>query len=140
MSYPDPIEALVTLLAADAGVAALAGTRVFGVELPRAEADAMPRKSLLLRPAPAIQRPIDTVPLDRIAVDVFAYGETPYQAAALSRAAHLALKAMRRSVVGSALLLAAWRVGGPIVIRDPSKDWPAQVETWAVDVAECEVA
>jgi hypothetical protein len=47
----DPIAGLVALLLADAGVAALAGVRVFGGELPKAEAQFMPRAALVVAPS-----------------------------------------------------------------------------------------
>ena len=133
----DPIAALVAFLKADAGVIALAGTRVFGLELPATEAAPMPRKAVVLQasggPSLAAGSYLEH---DTQRVDAFSYGETPFEAQRLRRAVFDALKPLRRVVVTSTLLHWVEPAGGFATQRDPDADWPRAFQSFQVFFAE----
>ena len=135
----DPIAALIAILMAEPQVAALAGTRVFGIELPRSEAASMPRQAIVLQPSGGPTLTTGSY-LEHTAqrVDVFAYGETPYQAHRLGRAA--AFKQFRRRVVGAVLVHSVDPAGGYFTGRDPDADWPLVFQSFQTLYAENEIA
>ena len=137
----DIIAALIAVLTADPQVAALAGTRVFGIELPRSEAASMPRKCLVLQPSGGATL-TDGSYLEHTAqrVDLFAYGETPYEAHRLSRAAAAALKQLRRRVANAVLVHWVDPAGGYFTGRDPDADWPVVFQSFQAFYAETEIA
>ena len=136
MSVPDVIGALVALLKADADVAALVGTRVFGLELPEAEAASMPRKGVILRPTGGVSPFGGFVEVTAERIDAVSWGETPYQASRLSLAVLVALKRARRQVVtvdGAGVLIhSAEEAGGRLSIRDAETNWPAVSQAFQV--------
>lgn len=137
----DPVGALRAFLAADAGVAAITGTRVFGGELPAAESAAMPRAAVVVRPsggAQAIGGEWQTYGDARY--DFRLYGATPREAYALWRVVHPALKHMKRAVVDSTMLHWARPAGGPLALRDPGTEWPFTLCTFQVLASERPVA
>jgi len=141
----DVVSALVAYLAADAGVAALVGARVFGIELPAAEAAAMPRKALLLRESGGVS-PVDAgyTELAGQRLDVFAYGETPYEARRVGRAAYGVLKQLRRATVdvgGTATLVhSVSEAGGALTLRDTEAGWAARFQSFQALYSEIEIA
>ena len=137
----DVIAALEAVLKADAGVAALAGARVFGTELPAAESASMPLKAVVLRPSGgASLTGAGWAEHDTQRVDAFCYGETFDQAMRLDRAVHASLGALRRQVAAGVLLHWAQVAGGYLPFRDPDGDWPAVFRSWQVFFAEQGVA
>ena len=136
---PDPISGLAAFLKADAAVAALVGTRVFGLELPRTETDFMPRQAVVLNAAgggsvgPGAN---DRVEIQRVRVDVFCYGETPFEAAALRLTVHEAVKQMTTNIKNNMVLHDAVLSGGPIALRDRETNWPISMESWIVTASE----
>lgn len=132
----DPIGALVAVLKADADVAALVGTRVFGSDLPGDESDSMPRAAVVIKPAggglldPGYQRWNDS------RVDLICYAETPKLGADLYRTAHPVLKQLSRSEWAGCLLHWARPAGGPITMRDIDTDWPFTFSSWQVLASE----
>lgn len=141
MAVSDPIEALVAYLKADAGVATLVGTRVFGEELPPAEAVSMPRKAVVLQASggPSLMAG-SYVKHDTVRVDAFSYGETRYQAAQLRLAVREAFKIMRRVVYADTLLHWANDAGGLVGDRDRDALWPRVFQSFQVFYAEEKVA
>lgn len=137
----DLIAALIAVLKADPQVAALAATRVFGVELPGSEAAAMPRKCLVLQPSGGATL-VEGSYVEHTAqrLDLFAYGETPYQASRLSRAAAIALKQVRRRVAAQTLIHWVDPAGGYLTGRDPDADWPVVFQSFQAFYAETEIA
>lgn len=132
----DYIGALVALLSADASVAALAGARVFGNELPAAEAASMPRHAVVIRPAGGVSPVGGFVEITAERFDAISWGETPYQANRLASAVFAALKRARRQVVsvdGSGVLV-HWieNAGGRLSLRDAETDWPAVTQPYQV--------
>lgn len=136
----DIVAALVAVLAADAGVAGLAAARVYGIELPAADAAAMPVKAVVLRPSGGVSPVAGYVEHTAQRVDAYAYGETPYEAARLDRAVFAALKPLRRSTAGGVLVHWVSEAGGYLSFRDPDTDWPAVFRSWQAFFAEAAVA
>lgn len=142
MAIPDPVAALRSFLLADADVAALAGTRIFGSELPRSEVQAMPRKAALIRKAGAGASVgnASRVRFSAPRMDIFCYGETPYEAARLDLAVYEALKQMEPNVQGTCRLHDAVLAGGPIDLREEDTSWALVFRSYQVATAEQAVA
>lgn len=133
----DLVAALVAQLKADAGVAALVGTRVYGLELPAAEAAAMPRKAVVLQAAGGPSLTAGSYAAhDTQRIDAVAYGETPYEAERVRRAVHAGLKPLGRVVSAGVLLHWIEPAGGLIAARDPDLDWPMSVQSYQAFAAE----
>lgn len=136
----DPLAAIKALLLADAAVAALAGHRVYGIELPASEAAHMPRKAVVVRPAGGISPVGGFVDLTGGRIEIIAWGETAYEAALLAGAVFGALKPVRREVAANVLVHWIEDAGGPTAIRDPDTGWPAAVQPYQVLYATIPVA
>jgi hypothetical protein len=137
----DPIAAVRALLAADADVAALLAARVFGGELPGAEAKLMPRAAIVVRPAGGTQSiGGEWQDFGDTRIDVRCYGATPREAYALWRTVHPVLKHLKRQVVDETMLHWARPAGGPIAMRDPDTEWPSVNCSWQVLASERPVA
>lgn len=137
---PDPVKALMLLLLADADVAALVGSRVFGGELPEAEAVSMPRSCLVVREAGGGLLGTGWQQYTDVRFDVFAYGATPRDASILWRAVHRRMKTFARARYGSTLLHWAKPDAGPLPLRDPDTEAPYVFTSWQVLLAEVAAA
>jgi hypothetical protein len=101
----DPVAALVAALKADAAVAGEVTDRVFGGELPPGEAGAMPRKAIVLKPSGGVSITSGTnVAHDTQRIDVFTYGATVAEAAALMSTVALVLRWTQREVWAGTLI------------------------------------
>lgn len=136
MAMPDPVKAVMTYLAADSDVAALIAGRVFGGDLPQAQAASMPRACVVVREAGGGLLGSSWEDYGDIRLDVFAYGATPHEAAQLRRAVYKRLKAMTRTVSETVLLHWAKLDGGPIPMFDVDTTWPYVWTSWQVLVNE----
>ncbi|MBB5987432.1 tail completion protein gp17 [Sphingobium lignivorans] len=136
----DLISAIVALLKADSPVAALAGERVFGGELPPDEAKQMPRHALVVVPSggPSLTGR-SYAEHDSQRLDLFAYGATPSDAAVLLQAGALALRRARRQVRAGILLHSITVAGGFSAGRDPDAAWPRAFQSFQVLHALTEV-
>lgn len=133
----DLLAALVAYLRADAGVAALAGQRVYALELPPEEAANMPRHAVVLSPSGGfVPDYTHSLRLDSARVDVFSYGATPFEAMRLRRAVRAALRNLERVKQGSVLIHWALPAGGFADERDPHVRWPRVFESFSVLAAE----
>jgi hypothetical protein len=131
---------LVAFLRADAALAALVGTRVFGSELPPAETAAMPRRALVLRASGGVSLTGDSfLEHDTQRIDAFAFGATPLEAAQVMRAAAAALRNLRRSVHAGVLIHWVNSAGGSAAGREPTTEWPRQFQSFQVFFALNEV-
>jgi hypothetical protein len=139
VTVADPIEALVAFLKADAGVSAIAGTRVFGAELPRSEVDNMPRAAVVVKPAGGGLLGIRDQEYGDIRVDVDCWGATPRDGWMLYLAANAALKQLSHEEWTSVMLRSATPSGRGITARDPDTDWPVTMSSWQVLTHETEV-
>jgi len=121
----DIVTAIVELLKADAGVAALCGDRVFGGELPPDEAAAMPRTAIVVQPSggPAFQ-PRGRVKADAQRLDLVAYGATLTEAMTLRDALRVALVMGVRRLVAGVLIHWVQSAGGYMTGRDRDGQWP----------------
>lgn len=144
-TWAHDVGALISYLLAQSEVAALVGTRVFGMELPDVEATSMPRKCVLINSAGAAvfgMAARSEIPLDSRTKDVRCYGETPYEASRVYNAVNLALKRLRRRLVtppgglGAVLLYSATKIGGPAALREPETEWPVLFSSYNVLVAD----
>lgn len=132
----DTIKGLRLYLLADATVAGLVGTRVFGGELPDSEADDMPRACVVLNYAGGFADRWAYVELGEPRVDVRCYGTTPYVADQLYRAVHGALKHLTRTVLGGTMLHSASLESSVQGLRDPDTEWPFAFSSWVVLASE----
>ena len=143
MTMPDPLVAILTFLKADAGVAAIAATRVFGEEIPQDQVTTVATGETILQTV-VVRRSgaepsvgdASRVKFSRPRFDVFSYGETPHRAAALDLACYEALKQMEPTVQGTCRLHDAVLLSGPIAMREPDTQWPLVWRSYAVAVAE----
>jgi hypothetical protein len=139
----NPIAALVTFLKADASVASLAGTRIWGGELPRSViegASAVPI-AIVVDPGGGTQshgRGYQEYGDTRI--DIRCYAPSPAAAYNLYLAANAALKQLTRRTVGGVVLHWARQAGGPLTLRDGDTDWPYVFASYQVLAAEVKVA
>lgn len=127
----DPIAALVAILLADAGVAALAGARVFGGELPETETKFMPRAALVVSPSGGVSLTAGSyAEHDTGRTDLFAYGATQQEANALLATAALALRRVMRQVAAGALIHWVQPAGGGASGRDAQLIWPRAFQSF----------
>ncbi len=131
----DPISAVIQYLKDDAGIAALVITRIFGSELPKAQASSMPRKAIVCKNAGGASQ-ASYLKLNDFRIDFFCYGEEPYEAMKVLRTLHDVMKQLERSVKKNTLIHDAIQSGGPTAFRDPDTGWPVAVETWMVSISE----
>ena len=134
----DPIEATIDFLQADATIAALISTRVYGLELPEADAASMPRQAIVINGAGGIGQ-ASFVATFKIRLDFFCYGETPFKAWETYLTLHTVLKQMDRNVTSSTLLMSFIHSAGPFPARDQKTDWPVVIDTWILEfnTTEC---
>ncbi len=137
----DIIAALVAFVKADASTAALVGSRVYGVELPKDEADARARKIIVLKPSGEATLIGSLgggsyVEHTTQRFDVFSYGETPVEVEKVRGAVNLALKRLRRTVSLSVLIHWCNSAGGFTSRRDPDIFWPFNFQSYQTLFAE----
>lgn len=137
-----PLAALVTWLAGRPELHTLVEGRVYGAELPPGAAASMPRKAVLCRYAGMGTGPgaRDYVRRGSARVDLWCYGETPYEAERVRLVAYAALKELERALVGTTLIFPVVKLAGPIPIRDPDTDWPIVVDTYQLATGEADQA
>lgn len=93
----------------------------------------MPRTALAVRASGGISLTGESyVEHDTQRVDVFAYGPTPKEAAAVMRTAALALRRLRRSIHAGCLIHWANAASGTIPGREPDTEWPRQFQSFQV--------
>lgn len=137
----DVVTAIVDLLKADAGVAALVGTRVFGGELPPAEAASMPRNAIVIQPSGGTPfKPASLVKAEAQRLDVVAYGATPLEAASLRAVAGRVLVLTVRRLVSGVLVHWVQSAGGYLAGRDRDGQWPFAFQSFQALFSIDEVA
>lgn len=135
----DHIVAVTDILKADSGVASLVGSRVFGIELPKAETQHMPRKAIVVKQSGGIGSR-DYIRHSNPRIDVFCYGETPYEARKLRREVYDVLQQLKRTVINSTLVHWFNPSGGPLDLRDPETQWSLCFESYDCYMADQAVA
>lgn len=129
----DIIGALVTFLKTSSDVTALVGDRVFGIELPGAEAASMPRKAVVLSPSGGVSLAAGSyMNHDTQRVDAFSFGETLFEADRVRRAVFDAFRVRRRGVTGTTLIHWIESAGGWVSQRDADEDWPRSWQSFQV--------
>lgn len=137
----DVVAALVAFLKADAGVAALAGSRVFGLELPAGEAASMPRHAVVLRASGGPSLTAGSYAEHATQrIDAFSYGATPFEAERLRRTVFDGLKPLQRVVAAGVLVHWVDPAGGWSTLRDPDGDWPVAFQSFQAFFAETAAA
>ena len=131
----DILKAVRAFLLADSTITAEVSTRVFALELPKAEAESMPRKCVVLSLAGGSE-PRDYVRRTWLRLDVWNYGLTPIQTMDVQRVTHYALKELARTKQGDTLLHNAAQSSGPRYFKTPDEDWPVTIESWMVLASE----
>jgi len=136
---PDSLEALVTYLRNDDGVASLCEGRVWRPELPNA--DGMPQPTVVVRRSGGgvLVGAGSYLSVHDERIDINAYGSTPGEAAKVSSAVFAALKSLRRQVSDETLVHWAIPEMAPMSLRDPDTEWPYEVSSWQVLISEVEV-
>lgn len=121
----DIITAIVELLKADAGVAALCGERVFGGELPPDEPQSMPRHAIVVQPSGGVAfHPAGRVKAEAQRLDIIAYGPTIFDAVTLRQAVAPVLTMTVRLMVADVLIHWSQSAGGFLIGRDRDGQWP----------------
>ena len=125
------IAALRVVLLADETLNSLVGARVFGLELPPAEAAFMPRQCVVLRPSGGVAfQPGSYIEHAYQRIDVFSYGETMFEADAVRDAASTVLRTLRRGRTGGTLIHWVQSAGGWASQRDADADWPVSFQSF----------
>lgn len=133
MADADIIAAVVALLKADAGVSALAGADVYGVEMPADAVKRMPINAIVVQPsggAPMTEE--SDAELDAQRIDIMAYGATPNAANALRRAAAGALQRTKRRVFANVLIHWINKAGGFYAARERDGLWPQSFQSFQI--------
>lgn len=120
MTIPDPLADIRAFLLADAGVEALAGTRVFIAEIPEAQAAGMPEATVVIAVAGGPGRP-KTTKIRRLRIDTICYGETLHESKNVHDAVREALETLSHPI-GS--VKAVESASEAINARDSVKQWP----------------
>jgi len=133
MADADIIAAVVAQLKADAGVSALAGADVYGVEMPADTVKRMPINAIVVQPsggAPMTEE--SELELDAQRIDIMAYGATPNAANAVRRAAASALTGTKRRVVANVLIHWINKAGGFYAARERDGLWPQSFQSFQI--------
>lgn len=121
----DIVGAIVDVLKANGGIAALAGEHVHGGELPSDLTPLMPRHALLVQPSGGVAfAPASKADLAGQRLDVTAFGPTPKDADDLRGLASKALFAVERQVHAGVLIHWVQSAGGTMAGRDRDTAWP----------------
>lgn len=137
----DIVTAIVEILKADVGVAALCGTRVFGGELPDLETPDMPRQCIVIQPSGGVSfQASGYVDADTQRLDLIAYGASPYQADRLRDAGRAVLVKVKRQVSANVLVHWVQSAGGFLAARDRDGQWPYAFQSFQALFATDEVA
>lgn len=124
---------LVAYLKADVVTAAATDGRIFGGELDPDETAQMPRTAIVVKASGGVSLTGESkLEHDTQRVDVFAFGKTPRAAAAVMRAAALALRRLERSVHAGCLIHWANSASSSIAGREPVTEWPRQFQSFQV--------
>lgn len=128
MTIPDPIQEIRTLLLADADVASLVGTNVFGDELPESVRETMPAPVVVLLDAGGPGR-VSMNLYRRTRIDTLCYGQTLSQSAQLHRYVREVLETMDRP---TGTLFTAETSSDGTNRRDPVTQWPLCIASYLV--------
>lgn len=126
-------------LEADATVAALVGTKIYGGELPNSEVANMPQDCVVIHLAGGGAAPrigASTIPISRPRYDFKCYGQTVLTAMQLYAAVHSALRCLTQQVINNTVLYAAIMEAGPVNLRDADGQWPFVFAVYTIASAD----
>jgi hypothetical protein len=136
----DIVTAIVELLKADAGIAALAGEHVYGGELPPDVPALMPRSAIVVQPSGGVPfAPASTADLEAQRIDLVCYGPTLREAFALRSRGNRVLLDTKRRVIASTLIHWVQWAGGYLTGRDRDAGWPYAFQSYQALFASDEV-
>lgn len=135
------IGAIRQYLLSESEINTLVDGRVFGIEIPDTEANAMPRKCILINSVGTGNVNAGFGAYGNTLKDIRCYGETPYESARVYDAVKHYLKQLtRREVTPTGLLpvllYSAIPVSGSFTSREPDTDWPVTFGTYNIMISE----
>ncbi len=135
----DAVGAMVAYLKAQSAISTLLSTRVYGLELPEADAVSMPRKAIVVNTAGGIGEASE-LDVFQHRLDFMCYGETPFEAYEVWRTLRTELRDMTKNVTSSTTLYNAIHSAGCFSFRDTPTNWPVTVDTWLVRIQDTVVS
>jgi|GEM_PF-6770845 len=133
---PDVITAMIGILEGTTEITDLTGSRIYGLEIPEAQHNGMPRKAIIIQPAGSPGRGNGYMRIGHTRVDIQTYGETYIEGMKVFRAVYERLKHLRRETINGTLIHDILPVGGPLQIQDPVTRWPFINSSYLVTMAE----
>lgn len=130
------IQPLLTYIAQEPDIVAMTGTRIYGNEMPNAEATAMPRGLIVVNAAGTARMARDRLNLGHKIFDVRCYGATMYLSSMLFLLVARRLKLLERVLVNGVLLYDATQITGRFTSREPDTDWPVSFGSFEVTLSE----
>lgn len=135
----DGLGALITYLKAQSAISALISTRVYGLEVPKADATSMPRKCIVINNAGGIGE--DSYrDVFQWRFDFKCYGETLFEAVEVWRTLRTELRDLETNVTAATTLYSALHSAGPFSFRDQPTEWPVTLDTWLVKIQDTVVS
>ena len=107
----------------------IAEGRIFGVELPKSEAEHMPREAVVV----VLSGGPEDSGFQALEVDslkIYSIADTPSASYALARRVHRRLKFFAASRRDGRKLHGFTRGAGIVFFRSPNTDWPTSSESW----------
>lgn len=129
----DPVAALVAALLADPDTSAIAGTDIYGGELPGEVVDRMPTPVIVIAASGGVSLTgTSGAEADAQRIDLLAYGASPAEANLLRATAARRLWAVEREVFAGTLIHWVNRAGGFAQARDRDGQWPQSLLSFQV--------
>jgi hypothetical protein len=134
----DVVAALIDLLEADTTVDTLTSGRIYGNTMNGQVVAQMPAKCVIISHAPGREKN-SYVQIAGPGVEVYAHGESFYEAGRVDRAVYDVLEAVDRKTINGVLIHGVAVSGGPNPIKHPETGWPIMMRAYRVSVSEIEV-
>lgn len=131
----DVIAALITHYNATSAITDLVSTRIYGGKLPASIIDSMPVSCVVIRYFGGLEA-WRTAKFHEPRILIFSYGEDPETASNIDMAVAETMKAIRRTVIGSTMLLSVGISGGPIPGVEPEHGWDYMSRSYTVKAGE----
>lgn len=131
----DPTIITREMVAAAPGVSEATSGRVYGVEVPEAEAGAMPRSCVVVIPNGLGTPPpgqSDYVRANVSRIEIRSYAASPAEAGRISALVDVHLHQHGRQIIRGTMVWWATRVSGPVSARVAPGDWPCVIRTYDV--------
>jgi len=129
----DPIGAVVMILAGSAAVSDLAGTDIYGGELPAEAVARLPKGMVVVQASGGVSLTQGSyAEHDTQRIDVTCYAKTPREAEMLRKAAEKILRQIRRQAVAGTLIPWIDSAGGSMAGRERDGSWPTAFQSFQV--------